>query len=305
MAGSVPVAGGRRLPGGGTDPGRGGPTIRRIVLGSRLRRLRVRRGVGLDAAAQAIRASVPKMSRLERGQGGCKERDIADLLTLYAVTDLREREAYLALARGANTPGWWQQYGDLTPRWLETYLGLEEAATLIRGYQSHRVPDLLQTPAYAAALARLTYPDDSANAVARRVDLLERRQQVLARPDPPRCWQLIDEGALRRSVGGPAVMREQIRHLLRLHSPEFPEVAVHVVPLQTSAATALAGSVTLLRFAEADLPDIAYLEQLTGALYLDDPDDVERHRLAVDRLAAPVTEHTSTDAFLRRVLHTT
>lgn len=304
MAASVPVAGGRRLP-GSPDLPRGGPTIRRIVLGSRLRRLRARRGVGLDAAAQAIRASVPKMSRLERGQGGCKERDIADLLTLYGVTDARDREAYLALARGANTPGWWQRYGDLTPRWLETYLGLEEGATLIRGYQSHRVPDLLQTPAYAAGLARLTYPDDSADSVARRVDLLERRQQVLTRPDPPRCWQLIDEGALRRSVGGPAVMREQLRHLIRLHSPEFPEIAVHVVPLQTSAATALAGSVTLLRFAEADLPDIAYLEQLTGALYLDDPDDVERHRLAVDRLAAPVAARVSTDAFLRRLLHAT
>lgn len=304
MAASVPVSGGRRLP-GGADLARGGPTIRRIVLGSRLRRLRVRRGVGLDAAALAIRASVPKMSRLERGQGGCKERDIADLLTLYGVTDIRDREAYLALARGANTPGWWQQYGDLTPRWLETYLGLEEGATLIRGYQSQRVPDLLQTPAYAAALARLTYPDDSASAVARRVDLLERRQQVLARTDPPRCWQLIDESALRRSVGGPAVMREQLGHLIRLQGTEFPEIAVHVVPLQTSAATALAGSVTLLRFAEADLPDIAYLEQLTGALYLDDPDDVERHRLAVDQLAAPVAERVATEAFLQRLLHAT
>lgn len=158
---------------------RGGRPVCRSVLGSRLRRLRQDRGIQLQAAARQIGASVAKLCRLELGQGGCKDYDIAALLDFYGVTDEDELDEFAALTRGANAPSWWQEYSDLIPSQAETHLGLEEAATVIRSYQSQRIPDLLQTAAYARAITQLGFPRDPVQTVERRLHLLERRQQAL------------------------------------------------------------------------------------------------------------------------------
>ncbi|MFW6691073.1 DUF5753 domain-containing protein [Streptomyces sp. MAR4 CNX-425] len=301
MAVPMPAAyGPENRPGG--DHERGGRPVCRSVLGSRLRRLRRERNVQLQEAAREIGASVAKLCRLELGQGGCKDHDVAALLDYYGVVDEDELDEYAALTRGANAPSWWQEYSDLIPSRAETHLGLEEAATVIRAYQSQRIPELLQTPAYARAVTQLGYPLDPAQTVERRLHLLERRQQALTRADPPRCWVLLDEAALRRSVGGPEVMDGQLAHLLRLHV-DHPTVTLDVVPLAAGGPAVMAQSLTLLRFAEPELPDVVCLDQLSGTVRIDKPSEVDRYRLAMDNLAAAASAGTDTAEFLTRLLH--
>src|SRR5687767_12650538 len=152
-----------------------------MVLGGQLRRLRERRGISREAAGWQIRSSESKISRMELGRVGFKERDVADLLTFYGVTDEEERSALVTLARQANAPGWWHQYADVLPTWFQSYLGLESAASLIRNYEVQFVPGLLQTADYARAVIKLGYPAASAAELDRRVQLRMTRQELLSR----------------------------------------------------------------------------------------------------------------------------
>jgi transcriptional regulator with XRE-family HTH domain len=274
-----------------------GPTALRIGLGGELRRRRERVGVSREAAGESIRASPAKISRLELGRVGFKERDVSDLLTLYGVLDPDERAEFLALARRANTPGWWHQYSDLLPGWFETYLGLEQAASVIRTYELQFVPGLLQTRDYARAVTMLGH-DDRAD-VERRVDLRIRRQDLLRSPGAPTLWAVIDEAALRRSLNGPDLLRDQLDHLLAMN--ELPNVSVQVAPLSFGGHAAAGGPFSILRFAEPDLPDIVYLEQLTSALYLDKRSDVEHYTLVMDRLCAQIEPPERTAAILDEI----
>lgn len=275
---------------------RGGPTVLRIVLGTRLRRLREGRGISRQAAGDAIRGSHAKISRLELGRVGAKERDIADLLTLYGVVDDTERAQFLALARQANTPGWWQRYSDVLPSWFETLIGLEEAATLIRTYEVQFIPGLLQTPDYARACVRLGHPRESDRQIDRRVELRLERQKLLLRPHAPRLWAVVDEAALRRPLGGEAAMRAQLDHLRELAAR--PNITLQIAPFRLGGLAAAGGPVTILRFLEPDLPDIVYLEQLTSALYLDKREDVEDYLAIMDSLCATAEPHGKTPEFL-------
>ncbi|CCF63450.1 Transcriptional regulator, XRE family [Nocardia cyriacigeorgica GUH-2] len=252
----------------------------RIALGGQLRKLREGKGITREAAGDAIRGSHAKISRLELGRTGFKERDIRDLLTLYGVHDPDERESFLELARKANEPGWWHRYSDLLPSWFGTYLGLEQAATKIRTYEAHLVPGLLQTPEYARAVVTLGYEDADTD---RRVAVRQRRQEILHRSDPPFVWAVIDEAALHRPVGGPEVHRAQMRHLIEL--AQLPNVTIQVVPYSAGEHAAAGSSFSILRFAEAELPDIVYLEHLTSALYLDRREDLALYLSVMDRLS--------------------
>ncbi|WP_378742409.1 helix-turn-helix domain-containing protein [Nocardia brasiliensis] len=257
-----------------------GPTVLRIALGGQLRRLREAKGITREAAGDAIRGSHAKISRLELGRTGFKERDIRDLLTLYGVDEAEERERFLDLARQANEPGWWHRYSDLLPQWFGTYLGLEQAASKIRTYEAHLVPGLLQTPEYARAVVALGYEDADTD---RRVQVRQRRQEILHRSDPPIVWAVIDEAALHRPVGGPRVHREQMEHLMRL--AKLPNVTVQVLPYSAGEHAAAGSSFSILRFAEPELPDIVYLEHLTSALYLDRRQDLALYLSVMDRLS--------------------
>jgi transcriptional regulator with XRE-family HTH domain len=185
-----------------------GPTALRIVLGGQLRRLREAHGITCEAAGRVIRASASKISRLEHGRVSMKQRDLADLMTLYGVTGEAERADVLRLAGEAARPGWWQQYGEILPGWSEFYLGLEAAASRIRTYEMQFVPGLLQTPEYARAVIRGGHPAAPADEIARRISLRMKRQQILSRPDGPKLWAVVDETALRRrGVPGAADQR--------------------------------------------------------------------------------------------------
>lgn len=275
---------------------RGGPTVLRIVLGTHLRRLREKCGISREAAGDAIRGSHAKISRLELGRVSSKERDIADLLTLYGVLDPSLREQYLALARQASTPGWWQKYSDVLPSWFETLIGLEEAASVIRSYEVQFIPGLLQTPDYARACVRLGNPRASEQQVQRRVELRMERQKMLVKPHAPRLWAVVDEAALRRPLGGTEAMHTQLKHLREL--AELPNVTLQIAPFRLGGLAAAGGPVTILRFIEPDLPDIVYLEQLNSALYLDKREEVEDYMAVMDSLCATAEPHEKTGEFL-------
>src|SRR5580692_7000548 len=248
----------------------GGPTVQRLVLGSQLHRLRESRGITAEQAAEAIRGSHSKISRMEHGRVGFKERDVGDLLTLYGVTDSEERAALLNLAREANTPGWWHAYSDAMPTWLEPYVGLEAAASVLRTYEVQFVPGLLQTEEYARALIRL------GSAVSE------------------------DEIALRRPVGGREVARRQLQHLIRM--AEHPVVTVQILPFTAGPHSAMGGPFTILRFAEPDLHDVVYIEQLTSALYLDKPSEVDSYLEVMEQLCLQAEPAGNTVKMLNQIL---
>jgi hypothetical protein len=253
-----------------------------MLLGAHLRRLREERGITRETAGWEIRSSESKISRLELGRVSFKERDVADLLTLYGLTDARERDRLLALARDANAPGWWHRYADLLPAWFQPYLGLEAAASLIRTYEVQFVPGLLQTPDYARAVVRLGRDRASTEELDRRVALRMDRQQVLTRADPPQVWAVLDEAALRRPIGGATVLRGQIEALIE--ATKLPNVRLQVIPFRVGGHAGSGGAFSILRFPDQDLPDVVYIEQLTSALYLDKRDDVDHYAAAMEQL---------------------
>lgn len=271
------------------------------MLGSHLRRLRERAGVSRSDAGWTIRASESKISRLELGRVGFKERDVEDLLSLYGVTEARERERLLELAREANNRGWWHRYGDVTPDWFDAYLGLEAAAELIRTYEIQFVPGLLQTADYARAVARLTPGNARADEeIERIVALRTRRQRVLDREPPLKLWAVIEESVLLRPIGGRDVLRDQLDSLRE--ASRRPNVTLQIVPLRSPGHAATGGAFTLLRFPQHDLPDIVYLEHLTSALYLDKRDDVETYTQTLDLLAATNPAPQQTEQLLTELL---
>jgi transcriptional regulator with XRE-family HTH domain len=282
------------------DYSKGGPTVLRILLGAQLRRLRRARGISPDEAGHAIRASHAKISRLELGRVSFKERDVADLLTLYGMTDPDERRGLLDLARQANSPGWWHKYGDVLPSWFEVYVGLEEAASVIRTYELQFVPGLLQTPDYAKAVILLGWPNASPEELTRRIALRMTRQERLEGREAVKLWAVVDEAALRRPLGGLDVMRGQIKHLIE--ATQNPNVTLQVIPFERGGHAAAGGPFTILRFEERELPDVVYMEQLTSALYLDKPEETDTYMQVMNTLCVEARPASQTRAFLESLL---
>jgi transcriptional regulator with XRE-family HTH domain len=281
-------------------PGPGsGPTVRRMLVGAQLRRLRTEAGLSREEAGEAIRASEWKIHRLENGQVGFKDRDIGDLLRLYGVTDPDDIAGFLQFAREANAPGWWQQYGDLLPQWFKAYVDLESAATLIRTYEGQLVPGLLQTEDYMRAVigAHLDEPSEEAE---RRVALRMARQTLLTRPDRPRLWAVIDEAALRRPLGSPEAMRGQLERLIA--ATKLVNVVLQILPFRAGAHPGMVGAFSILRFADGELPDVVYVEHLTSAQYLDRRDDVNRYLHVMDRISMRAAPPDKTMDILHKIL---
>jgi transcriptional regulator with XRE-family HTH domain len=280
--------------------GGGGPTVQRMLVGARLRRLRTEMELTREEAAEAIRASEWKIHRLENGQVGFKERDIVDLLRLYEVTDPAEVAEFVALAREANTPGWWQHYGDVLPQWFRTYVDLEAAAALIRTYEGQFAPGLLQTDDYMRAVVQGAHLEDSNEEVGRRVRLRMARQIVLTREQPPRLWAVVDEAALRRPVGGREVMRGQLERLIE--ATKLPNVTLQVLPFDAGAHPAMVGSFGILRFPEQELPDVVYLEHLTSANYLNKPEEVDQYLHVMESICVRAAAPDRTAELLGKIL---
>jgi transcriptional regulator with XRE-family HTH domain len=273
--------------------------VQRLVLGGHLRRLREDAGMTTERAAGSIRGSHSKISRMEHGRVGFKERDIADLLTLYGVGPGAEREALLNLAREANTPGWWQTYADILPHWVEPYFGLEVAASFIREYELQFVPGLLQIEDYARAVIRLgNLPSEEE--VIRRAEARMSRQQILGRENPPKVWAVLDEGALRRVIGGPDVMKAQLRHLIEMC--DHPAVTLQILPFAAGPHRAMGGPFTILRYTEPDLRDVVFIEQLTSALYLDKQTEVDAYLQVIEEVCLQAEPSAKTPGILQGVL---
>ena len=268
-----------------------------------LLRLRKAAGIAPEQAGYEIRASRSKISRMENGRVRCKERDVTDLLTLYGVTDATTRTALVALVRQGNAPGWWSKYDDITADWFEVYLGLEAAAAVIRTFELQFVHGLFQTEDYARAVTLLGHMTAPADEIDRRVSLRLKRQDLLAGPEAPQVWSVIDEGALRRPVGGRAVMHAQLKRLIGV--AEWRNVTVQVVPFGRGGHAAAGGAFTVLRFGEPEVPDVVYIEQLTSALYLDKREDVDGYLEVMNTLSTDALTPVESADFLAEVIRDT
>ena len=277
----------------------GGPTVLRMILARQMQALREKAAMSYEQAAAAIYSSPWTIRRMERAEGGMKPLTVKSLLLAYGITDVREIDAFLALTREASTPGWWHSYTDVLPSWFRVFPGLEQAAELIRSYEPHCVPGLLQTGDYARAIVLAGYPDAPAEETGRRVALRVARQQLLARPDPPRLWAVMDEAVLRRPVGGPGVMRAQLDRLIE--ATQQPSITLQVLPLAAGLHPAMHGVFYLLRFPDQEMPDIVYGEHMTSAFYLDKPQEAAAYLEVLDRICAQAPAADDTAAILRTI----
>jgi len=259
-----------------------GPTARRMILGSQLRRLREEAGITRQQAGYNIRGSESKISRLELGRVGFKERDVTDLLTMYGVDDPTERRAFLDMVKQSNEPGWWRRFGDTMPNWFTDLVGLEEAAARIQIWEPIYVSGLLQVEPYARAIFSHGRPDMADERVDQLVALRMRRQKMFSRPDAPRVWMVLDESVLHRPIGGQKVLKQQLEYLLEMSA--LPHVSIQVLPYESSGLSA-EHAFSLLRFGEPELPNIAYVEYLTGAHYIEKREEIEKYSRALDMLA--------------------
>lgn len=284
-------------PGGGSSVG--DPTVLKILLGAQLRRLRETAGVSRDDAGYHIRASGSKISRLELGRVSFKERDVSDLLDLYHVAG-EQKDQLVQLTREANATPWWQKYREVVPDWFQVYVGLEEAATLIRVYEVQFVPGLLQTEEYARAVVLQGSPGLSPDEVDNRVNVRLGRQRLFAKENAPRLWAIVDEAALRRPMGGRDVLAGQVKRLMEAVGE--PNITLQVMPFKYGGHGAEGGAFTIMRFPEADLPDMVYMEYLTGAHYIDKPDEVEVYAAVMERLSVAGTSPEKTRDILADIL---
>ncbi|KND43215.1 XRE family transcriptional regulator [Streptomyces stelliscabiei] len=285
---------------GGSAPA--APTVLRMVLGKRLRQLREQAGVSFDDAARAIEVTALTVRRMEKAEVGLRIPYVKELLRTYGVSG-GEIEDFLALAREANQPGWWHKFRDVLPEWFSAYVSLESEAAVIRLYEPQYVPGLLQTHDYAAALMRVGFPNAAPEDVDRRVALRLRRQDLLAKPEAPAVWAILDETVLRRPVGGPEVMRAQIDRLAE--ATDRPKVRIQIMRFAAGPHPGAYGPFHYFRFGFSELPDIVYTEGLAGAQYVDQPADVVTYLEVLDRMsvqAEPVARTRDILAALRKEL---
>jgi transcriptional regulator with XRE-family HTH domain len=255
----------------------GSPTVRRRELGALLRALRNQRGLTVDQVAAELLCSPSKVSRMETGQRGATARDIRDLCSLYDVTDAALRERMMTLAAEGKQPGWWQSY-DLD---FATYVGLEADAVEISCYMSAVIPGIFQTPDYARAMHEAGFQGYSDNEIDGHVEVRMRRQARLTGDRALRLSVVLDEAALRRTVGGPAVMAAQLERLVEVS--EMPQIEIRAIPFEVGAHPAMESNFNILVF-DSDASDVVYVEGLIGWLYLHRPQDLDRYRQVFNRL---------------------
>ncbi|MGH3309238.1 MAG: helix-turn-helix domain-containing protein [Streptomyces sp.] len=278
--------------------GRAAPTVGQMVLGLRLRDLREGAGCSFTDAATALSVNATTVRRMEKAEVGLKPPYVEKLLTTYGIPEA-EISAFLTLVEEANRPGWWHRFRDVLPAWFSLYVSLEGEAGLIRAYEPHCVPGLLQTEEYARALLSTGFPHASDEELDRRVALRMERQELLRRPDAPRLWVVLEEQVVRRHVGEPAVMRGQLDRLIE--STAMPNVTVQVIPFSAGPHPAMFGPFQLFRFDIPELPDIVYSESLTGAVYHDERADTVAFLEALDRLGAQAAPASRTCSLLSAI----
>jgi transcriptional regulator with XRE-family HTH domain len=259
------------------------PTVRRKRLGIELRRLREQAGLTCEEVGQRLDCSGTRISRIETGRISIRPGDVRELLEIYGVTGT-EADFLARLAREARQKGWWHTYGRVMPTWFEAYVGLEAAAVRFRDFQSMVVPGLFQTEDYARAVLRAAPYPGSAEDIDRQVALRMERQAILGQANPPDLWVVLTESVIRVRVGGPAVMRAQLRRLLDV--AERSNVTLQVLPFTTAAHVQPISPFTILEFPDPGDPTVVYLEHLTGSLFLESDEEIRRYTLVFDHLRA-------------------
>ncbi|WP_286250433.1 helix-turn-helix domain-containing protein [Streptomyces graminofaciens] len=277
---------------------RAAPTVGQVVLGRRLQELRETSGLRREEAARVLRVAPATVRRMETAEVALKIPYVQVLLTTYGVAET-DVAAFVRLAEEANRPGWWQRFHDVLPEWFSMYVSLEGAARLIRQYEPHFVPGLLQTEDYARAVMEAgTVGQAGAETIERHVSLRMARQKLLAREDPPHLWVVMDETALKRPVSiRSEVMRDQLDRLLEV--TEKDHVTLQVAEFAAGPHPGTYGPFCLFRFGEPELPDMVYSEYLTGALYLDSRHEVSMHLEVLDHMAAHAASAERTREILR------
>ncbi|MCZ4119089.1 helix-turn-helix domain-containing protein [Streptomyces sp. H39-S7] len=274
----------------------GAPTVLRVVLGKRLQDLREKAGLSYEQAGLALDVTHATIRRMEKAEVGLKPPYVEKLLLTYGVTSPSEVNGFLALAREANRPGWWHRFRDVLPEWFSAFVSLEGEASIIRAYEPHYVPGLLQTEEYARAVLWAGLPHASVEEIDRLVALRLERQALLTRDKAPLLWVVMDETVLRRPIGGVDVMRAQIAHLAEVTA--MPNVRLQIMPFTAGPHPAMYGPFHIFRFEIQELPDIAYTESLIGGAYFDERDDVSAFLEALDRMCAQAAPAQSTKAIL-------
>ena len=259
------------------------PTVRRKRLGIELRRLREQAGLTCEDVGQRLDCSGTRISRMETGRISVKPGDVRELLEIYGVAGT-EADSLVQLAREARRKGWWHTYGRVLPTWFEAYIGLESEAVRLRDFQSMVIPGLLQTEDYARAVLRAAPNAGSSEDIDRQVALRMQRQAILEQANPPSLWVVLSESVLRVQVGGPSVMRAQLRRLI--DAAERSNVTLQVLPFTTAAHVQPISPFTILEFPEAADPTVVYLEHLTGSLFLESEEEVRRYTVVFDHLRA-------------------
>ncbi|MGW7206313.1 helix-turn-helix domain-containing protein [Streptomyces sp. NPDC054837] len=274
------------------------PTVGQVVLGRRLQELREAAGLKREEAAKVLRVAPATVRRMEMAEVALKIPYVQLLLSTYGVAE-EETDAFVALAEEANQPGWWQRFHDVLPDWFSLYVSLEGAARIIRSYEPHFVPGLLQTEAYARAVMEAgTIAQLGSDTIERHVSLRMTRQQLLEKPDPPHLWVIMDETVLCRPVGqGGGIMREQLDRLLEF--AERDRVTLQIAEFAAGPHPGTYAPFSLFRFAEPELPDMAFTEYLTGALYLDSRAEVSAHLEVLDHMTARAASAERTKKILR------
>ena len=275
------------------------PTVRRRRLALELRRLREAARLTCEEVAEHLECSTSKVSRIETGRVSVSPRDVRDMLDLYGVS-AQQGASLVQLARDSRQKGWWHAYSDTIQPQFATYIGLESAASEIRIYEVTLIPGLLQTEEYARTVIAAGTVGGDHDGTERNVALRMARQPLLTGDDPPRLWAVLDEAALRRTVGGAGLMRLQLDHLLDL--ARLPNVAIQVIPFGAGAHPAMGRPFVILAFPERADPDVVYLEDLTSALYVEDVDEVDRYNMFFNHLRATALSFEDSAARIMSVI---
>lgn len=279
------------------------PPVRRRLLGTTLRRFREHAGYTLEDAARILECDRSKISRIETGQRGIRPKEMRELLVEYGVDETR-CEALLTVARQTHQAGWWQPYSRVLDDAYQDFIGLEATATSIWTYEAQLVPGLLQAEAYARAIAAASLVNEAQEEHEQFVQVRLTRQQVLTREDPLQFWAILSEGALRQLVGGPEVMKVQLRHLIEIGSDQ-PNVNLQVLPFAAGAHAATSGPFVIMKFPESPDLGVVYLEGQTGGIYLESADEVARYSLVFEHLRASALSTAATVRLIEEVARDT
>ena len=273
------------------------PTVRLRRLAGELRRLREASGLTREAVCERTGINEATLYRLETGRARPQRRTLLGLLAVYDVAEA-ERDVLLALVKADQPSGSQPRYADL-PEQLSAYMAFEAEAASVRNYEAAFVPGLLQTEAYARAVVRGGMPEGTDEEVEERVQARLERRALLAKPSPLRLWAIVDEAALRRIVGGPEVMQEQLGYLVQVGS--LPHVTVQLIPFAAGAHPGMPGSFVVMSFPDPADPEIVYLDSMAGDLFAEAMDDISQFSGVFDYLRAVALSPQGSRKFIERM----